>query len=193
MGRHPELGRQLTAQHQLQVSAPPPAAAPAPQVSWALTMWPRRSFEPILRLLPQSISPVSQHWATWALYNLVSVYRESCRAPRQLSKHLQLLLLAPPHLSSAPPPVCSQKVLSPADQGRRTQASGEGPGAGELPARDQGHGQVRSPPAGQDCRLLIYSLAAFLSSSKVMEHCENFKDDPMETNDGQEVNYGHRG
>uniref|UniRef100_A0A8C2ZGU5 Protein zer-1 homolog n=1 Tax=Cyclopterus lumpus TaxID=8103 RepID=A0A8C2ZGU5_CYCLU len=33
-----------------------------------------RSFEPILRLLPQSISPVSQHWATWALFNLVSVY-----------------------------------------------------------------------------------------------------------------------
>ncbi|KAG7476765.1 hypothetical protein MATL_G00086350 [Megalops atlanticus] len=33
-----------------------------------------RSFEPILRLLPQSIAPVSQHWATWALYNLVSVY-----------------------------------------------------------------------------------------------------------------------
>ncbi|MEE6513991.1 hypothetical protein FKM82_021911 [Ascaphus truei] len=33
-----------------------------------------RSFEPILRLLPQRISPVSQHWATWALYNLVSVY-----------------------------------------------------------------------------------------------------------------------
>ncbi|XP_068104613.1 protein zer-1 homolog [Hyperolius riggenbachi] len=33
-----------------------------------------RSFEPILRLLPQSVSPVSQHWATWALYNLVSVY-----------------------------------------------------------------------------------------------------------------------
>lgn len=35
-----------------------------------------RSFEPILRLLPQGISPVSQHWATWALYNLVSVYRK---------------------------------------------------------------------------------------------------------------------
>uniref|UniRef100_A0A667WPA8 Protein zer-1 homolog n=1 Tax=Myripristis murdjan TaxID=586833 RepID=A0A667WPA8_9TELE len=33
-----------------------------------------RSFEPILRLLPQGISPVSQHWATWALFNLVSVY-----------------------------------------------------------------------------------------------------------------------
>lgn len=33
-----------------------------------------RSFEPILRLLPQSVSPVSQHWATWALYNLISVY-----------------------------------------------------------------------------------------------------------------------
>uniref|UniRef100_A0A7M4FS40 Protein zer-1 homolog n=1 Tax=Crocodylus porosus TaxID=8502 RepID=A0A7M4FS40_CROPO len=35
-----------------------------------------RSFEPILRLLPQGISPVSQHWATWALYNLVSVYSD---------------------------------------------------------------------------------------------------------------------
>ncbi|XP_043914059.1 protein zer-1 homolog [Protopterus annectens] len=33
-----------------------------------------RSFEPILRLLPQTVSPVSQHWATWALYNLISVY-----------------------------------------------------------------------------------------------------------------------
>ncbi|KAK7142980.1 hypothetical protein R3I93_014206 [Phoxinus phoxinus] len=33
-----------------------------------------RSFEPILRLLAQSGAPVSQHWATWALYNLVSVY-----------------------------------------------------------------------------------------------------------------------
>uniref|UniRef100_A0A0E9SSC6 Protein zer-1 homolog-like C-terminal domain-containing protein n=1 Tax=Anguilla anguilla TaxID=7936 RepID=A0A0E9SSC6_ANGAN len=33
-----------------------------------------RSFEPILRLLPQGIAPVSQHWATWALFNLVSVY-----------------------------------------------------------------------------------------------------------------------
>ncbi|XP_063288694.1 protein zer-1 homolog [Pelobates fuscus] len=33
-----------------------------------------RSFEPILRLLPQNVSPISQHWATWALYNLVSVY-----------------------------------------------------------------------------------------------------------------------
>ncbi|KPP67829.1 protein zer-1-like, partial [Scleropages formosus] len=33
-----------------------------------------RSFEPILRLLPQSIAPVSQYWATWALYNLVFVY-----------------------------------------------------------------------------------------------------------------------
>uniref|UniRef100_A0A671PPF3 Protein zer-1 homolog n=1 Tax=Sinocyclocheilus anshuiensis TaxID=1608454 RepID=A0A671PPF3_9TELE len=33
-----------------------------------------RSFEPMLRLLPQSGAPVSQHWATWALYNLVSVY-----------------------------------------------------------------------------------------------------------------------
>lgn len=32
-----------------------------------------------------------------------------------------------------------------------------------------------------------------MSFSKVMEHCENFKDDPMETNDGQEVNYGQRG
>ncbi|XP_026568052.1 protein zer-1 homolog isoform X2 [Pseudonaja textilis] len=37
-----------------------------------------RSFEPILRLLPQWVSPVSQHWATWALYNLVSVYHKYC-------------------------------------------------------------------------------------------------------------------
>lgn len=42
---------------------------------------PSRSFEPILRLLPQGISPVSQHWATWALYNLVSVYRECLPSP----------------------------------------------------------------------------------------------------------------
>lgn len=40
------------------------------------SIFPCRSFEPILRLLPQGISPVSQHWATWALYNLVSVYRK---------------------------------------------------------------------------------------------------------------------
>ncbi|KAI1882445.1 hypothetical protein AGOR_G00250820 [Albula goreensis] len=33
-----------------------------------------RSFEPIMRLLPESSAPVSQHWATWALYNLVTVY-----------------------------------------------------------------------------------------------------------------------
>ncbi|KAJ8384906.1 hypothetical protein AAFF_G00197140 [Aldrovandia affinis] len=33
-----------------------------------------RSFEPILRLLPQSTAPVSQHWATWALYSLLCVY-----------------------------------------------------------------------------------------------------------------------
>ncbi|XP_059850124.1 protein zer-1 homolog isoform X1 [Hemitrygon akajei] len=35
-----------------------------------------RSFEPILRLLPQQVAPVSQHWATWALFNLTSVYPE---------------------------------------------------------------------------------------------------------------------
>ncbi|XP_041050195.1 protein zer-1 homolog [Carcharodon carcharias] len=35
-----------------------------------------RSFEPILRLLPQRVAPVSQHWATWALFNLTSVYPE---------------------------------------------------------------------------------------------------------------------
>uniref|UniRef100_UPI00398EDE60 protein zer-1 homolog n=1 Tax=Pristiophorus japonicus TaxID=55135 RepID=UPI00398EDE60 len=34
------------------------------------------SFEPILRLLPQRVAPVSQHWATWALFNLTSVYPE---------------------------------------------------------------------------------------------------------------------
>lgn len=45
-------------------------------MAWLTLTFDLRSFEPILRLLPQSISPVSQHWATWALYNLVSVYRE---------------------------------------------------------------------------------------------------------------------
>uniref|UniRef100_A0A674PBR4 Protein zer-1 homolog n=1 Tax=Takifugu rubripes TaxID=31033 RepID=A0A674PBR4_TAKRU len=96
-----------------------------------------RSFEPILRLLPQSISPVSQHWATWALYNLVSVYpNKYCPL---LIKEGGVRLL--------------EKVL-------------------ELES---------SQPETKDM------------ASKVMEHCENFKDDPMETNDGQEVNYGQRG
>uniref|UniRef100_A0AAY4CSW0 Protein zer-1 homolog n=1 Tax=Denticeps clupeoides TaxID=299321 RepID=A0AAY4CSW0_9TELE len=49
-----------------------------------------RSFEPILRLLPQSIAPVSQHWATWALFNLVSVYRE-CLNYFKLPGHLLFL------------------------------------------------------------------------------------------------------
>lgn len=52
-------------------------------------VWSLRSFEPILRLLPQSISPVSQHWATWALYNLVSVYREYLLLWRA-SNHLEV-------------------------------------------------------------------------------------------------------
>uniref|UniRef100_A0A8C5HYZ5 Protein zer-1 homolog n=1 Tax=Gouania willdenowi TaxID=441366 RepID=A0A8C5HYZ5_GOUWI len=47
-----------------------------------------RSFEPILRLLPQSISPVSQHWATWALYNLVSVYLNKIRLSSQTNVNL---------------------------------------------------------------------------------------------------------
>lgn len=50
--------------------------APIPRTRSDLDLSSYRSFEPILRLLPQGISPVSQHWATWALYNLVSVYRE---------------------------------------------------------------------------------------------------------------------
>lgn len=32
-----------------------------------------------------------------------------------------------------------------------------------------------------------------LFSRKVMDQCENFKEDPMETNHAQEVNYGQRG
>lgn len=50
--------------------------SPTPSTRSDLDFSSYRSFEPILRLLPQGISPVSQHWATWALYNLVSVYRE---------------------------------------------------------------------------------------------------------------------
>uniref|UniRef100_H3CBI7 Protein zer-1 homolog n=1 Tax=Tetraodon nigroviridis TaxID=99883 RepID=H3CBI7_TETNG len=87
-----------------------------------------RSFEPILRLLPQSVSPVSQHWATWALYNLVSVYpHKYCPL---LIKEGGLRLL--------------EKVL-------------------ELES---------SQPETKD-----------MARYKVMEHCENFKDHPMETND----------
>lgn len=96
-----------------------------------------RSFEPILRLLPQSISPVSQHWATWALYNLVSVYPgKYCPL---LIKEGGIGLL--------------EKVL-------------------ELES---------SHPETKDM------------ARKVMEQCENFKEDPMETNHGQEVNYEQRG
>lgn len=58
---------------------------PSPSTRGDPTFSSCRSFEPILRLLPQGISPVSQHWATWALYNLVSVYREY---PRALSADL---------------------------------------------------------------------------------------------------------
>lgn len=49
--------------------------------------------------------------------------------------------------------------------------------------------QIRQP----GLLLLMLTVCPSLSSSKVMEHCENFKDEPMETNEGQEVNYGHRG
>uniref|UniRef100_A0A7N8WSB0 Protein zer-1 homolog n=1 Tax=Mastacembelus armatus TaxID=205130 RepID=A0A7N8WSB0_9TELE len=96
-----------------------------------------RSFEPILRLLPQSISPVSQHWATWALYNLVSVY-PSKYCPLLIKEGGVNLL---------------EKVL-------------------ELES---------SQPETKDM------------ARKVMEQCENFKEDPMETNHAQEVNYGQRG
>uniref|UniRef100_A0A8C6KJJ2 Protein zer-1 homolog n=1 Tax=Nothobranchius furzeri TaxID=105023 RepID=A0A8C6KJJ2_NOTFU len=96
-----------------------------------------RSFEPILRLLPQGIAPVSQHWATWALFNLVSVYP---------GKYCPLLIKEGGiHLL--------EKVL-------------------ELES---------SHPETKDM------------ARKVMEQCENFKEDPMETNNGPEVNYGQRG
>ncbi|KAM8872099.1 protein zer-1 homolog isoform 1-T2 [Synchiropus picturatus] len=96
-----------------------------------------RSFEPILRLLPQGISPVSQHWATWALYNLVSVYP---------SKYCPLLIKEG-GLSLL------EKVL-------------------EL---ESSH---------QDTKDM---------AQKVMEQCENFKEDPMETSNAQDVNFGQRG
>ncbi|XP_066502049.1 protein zer-1 homolog [Hoplias malabaricus] len=84
-----------------------------------------RSFEPILRLLPQSISPVSQHWATWALYNLVSVYPgKYCPL---LVKEGGIALL--------------EKVM-------------------EL---DSSHQETKD------------------MARKVMEQCENFKEDPMDT------------
>ncbi|KAG9266322.1 hypothetical protein AMEX_G20852 [Astyanax mexicanus] len=84
-----------------------------------------RSFEPILRLLPQGISPVSQHWATWALFNLVSVYP---------SKYCPLLV-------KEGGVALLEKVL-------------------ELDS---------SQPETKDM------------ARKVMEQCENFKEDPMET------------
>uniref|UniRef100_A0A8C6TKW0 Protein zer-1 homolog n=1 Tax=Neogobius melanostomus TaxID=47308 RepID=A0A8C6TKW0_9GOBI len=96
-----------------------------------------RSFEPILRLLPQSISPVSQHWATWALYNLVSVYP---------SKYCPLLI-------KEGGIDLLEKVL-------------------EL---ESSHHETKE------------------MARKVMEQCENFKEDPMETNHGQEVNFEQRG
>uniref|UniRef100_A0A3B3Y2U6 Protein zer-1 homolog n=1 Tax=Poecilia mexicana TaxID=48701 RepID=A0A3B3Y2U6_9TELE len=96
-----------------------------------------RSFEPILRLLPQGIAPVSQHWATWALYNLVSVY-PSKYCPLLIKEGGVSLL---------------EKVL-------------------ELDS---------SQPETKEM------------ARKVMEQCENFKEDPMETNSGQEANYGQRG
>lgn len=96
-----------------------------------------RSFEPILRLLPQSISHVSQHWATWALYNLVSVYpHKYCPL---LIKEGGIDLL--------------EKVL-------------------EL---ESSHHETKE------------------MARKVMEQCENFIEDPMETNHGQEVNFDQRG
>lgn len=96
-----------------------------------------RSFEPILRLLPQSISPVSQHWATWALYNLVSVYP---------SKYCPLLI-------KEGGVALLEKVL-------------------EL---ESSHHDTKE------------------MARKVMEQCENFKEDPMEINHGQEVNFDQRG
>ncbi|XP_051960878.1 protein zer-1 homolog [Xyrauchen texanus] len=84
-----------------------------------------RSFEPILRLLPQSGAPVSQHWATWALFNLVSVYPDKyCPL---LIKEGGIALL--------------QKVL-------------------EL---ESSHQETKD------------------MARKVMDQCENFKEDPMDT------------
>ncbi|XP_062339972.1 protein zer-1 homolog [Osmerus eperlanus] len=94
-----------------------------------------RSFEPILRLLPQGISPVSQHWATWALYNLVSVYP---------SKYCPLLI-------KEGGIALLEKLM-------------------ELETSQEETKKM---------------------ARKVMEQCENFKEDPMET--GQEVNNGQRG
>ncbi|CAL8405761.1 unnamed protein product [Arctogadus glacialis] len=90
-----------------------------------------RSFEPILRLLPQGIAPVSQHWATWALFNLISVYP---------SKYCPLLI-------KEGGIALLEQVL-------------------EL---DSSHDDTKD------------------MARKVMEQCENFKEEPMEINQGQEV------
>lgn len=108
-----------------------------------------RSFEPILRLLPQGISPVSQHWATWALYNLVSVYRKHLHTLNVDSQLRQSRCGVTSGLASFTElcvcfVACSEQVLSLADQGGGAQPPGEGPGTGQLTSRDQGHGQVNS-------------------------------------------------
>lgn len=69
--------------------------SPSPGTRSDLDFSSYRSFEPILRLLPQGISPVSQHWATWALYNLVSVYREYPWPFAQTQGHTQLRAALP--------------------------------------------------------------------------------------------------
>ncbi|XP_062867712.1 protein zer-1 homolog [Trichomycterus rosablanca] len=84
-----------------------------------------RSFEPILRLLPQSQAPVSQHWATWALYNLVSVY---------------------------PNKYCSLLVKE-----------------GGIPLLET---VLQLDSAHQETKDM---------ARKVMEQCENYKEDPMDT------------
>ncbi|KAF6724432.1 hypothetical protein FQA47_012665 [Oryzias melastigma] len=53
--------------------------------------------------------------------------------------------------------------------------------------RARRRGLRRSRGAGVESVLVVEP------SLKVMEQCESFHDDPMETNNGQEVNYGHRG
>ncbi|KAM9322835.1 protein zer-1 homolog isoform 1-T2 [Pholidichthys leucotaenia] len=95
-----------------------------------------RSFEPILRLLPQSISPVSQHWATWALYNLVSVYPK---------KYCPLLIKE-----------CGVNLLD------------------IVLEMESAHPETKE------------------MARKVLEHCENSIDDPMEEY-LQDVSYEQRG
>lgn len=64
--------------------------------------------------------------------------------------------------------LCSKQVLSPADKGRWHQSSREGSEAGELTARDQGHGQVRLKVLYMSCVYLMYKSYSIITRQKAL-------------------------